>query len=320
MPRSVLIFCVIAALVVASLGAGVMLQKILPPSPDSPAARQAAIRAMAAEDDAFYAELDKLAATESSGAVTSHIFRRMHAKPRLLAVALDWARDNSVRQEDFSKLNPFYFMLYADLAYLGAQAFKDQGMTEGYEDLSKTAFASLLNFDLLIATDALRCADTTVRDLRASMVAPRYNLLDYIFEVMTVDELMELYMALLSAESAMGSRAPNRELCSAGAAGKAALLENPGTQRKEEDVPNMPGTKRTILIPPPDFHYEPEYIQLEEWLTKRAQMQHAVRDSWYQRQLNHEKRKTDALEIIEELKKSLEQSQNGTPEPSVDAR
>lgn len=319
MSRSVLIFCVIAALAVASLGAGVMLQKIPPPSPDSPAARQAAARAISEEDKAFYAELDRMAAANTSAEVTSYIFRRMHAKPRLLAVALDWARDNSAGQEDLSKLNPFYFMLYADLAYLGAQAFNDQGMKNEYEDLSKTAFASLLTFDLLMATDALRCADATVRDLRSSMVVPRYDLLDYVFEMMTDEEVLELYITILRTESALGSRAPNRELCAAGSAGKIALLENPGTQRMEVDVPNMPGTKRTILIPPPDFDYEPEYISIDEWLGARGKMQNAVRDSWYQRQLNHARRKTDALEIIEELKKSLEQSQNGTPEPSVDA-
>lgn len=295
MSRPLLVFCALGALALLALGGGLMLKNLLPTQAETEAERQARSRNIAEAHKQFYASLDQLAQTRTAADVSTYIHTHIRKDPALLAVALDWARDNSAGHTDLQSLNAFYFMLYADLAYLGAQAFELQGMRGEYIDLSKTAFASLLTFDLLTATDALRCADKTVRDLRAPLVAPRYELLDYVFDFMTAKEMHELFITILRTESAMGLRGPNRELCAGGSESKLALLEHPDTKREEIDVPGMPGTKRTVLIPPQDFKYEPSYITLDEWLEARGTMQNAVRDSWFQRQINYANRKAAEL-------------------------
>ncbi|MFN7113233.1 MAG: hypothetical protein ACK4PK_02630 [Alphaproteobacteria bacterium] len=295
MSRSFLLFCALGAVALLALGGGMLLKNILPTQADTAAARQAASRNIAEKHKQFYANLDKLAQTRTAADVSTYIHAHIRRDPPLLAVALDWARDNSAGHQDLETLNSFYFMLYTDLAYLGAQAFDLQGMHAEYVDLSKTAFASLLLFDLLSATDALRCEDKTARELRAGLVKPRYALLDYVFDFMDAKEMHDLFITMLRTESAMGLRGPNRELCAGGSEGKLALLEHPDTKREEIDVPDMPGTKRTVLIPPEDFKYEPKYITQDEWLEAREKMQNAVRDSWFQRQINYANRKAAEL-------------------------
>lgn len=296
--RPFIVFLMIMLLAVAGIGAGWFLFSMLKKEPP-----QIAV-GIPEEDKQFYAELDTMAATKTAAAVSAYITERTRKEPRLMAVALDWARDNSAGQEDLQKINGFYFMLYSDLAYLAAQAFKIQGLHDNYVDLSKTAFASLLTFDLLTATDALRCVDRTTREVRAPLVAPRYIMLDYVFDLMTYEEMQKLFMAILRSESSMGSRGPNRELCASGSEGKLHMLSHPGTRQEKVEMPDQPGTMRTILVPAEDYHYEPEYITQDEWLGARETMQNAVRDSWFQRQINYATRLAAEKRLADEQAKA----------------
>lgn len=295
MRRPLVIFCTLSGLAAIAIAAVYFARPDMLPAPLAPKAAPTAKAdpaANAAEDKALYAELDALAAKETAATVSAYINKRTREKPRLLAVAMDWARDNSVGQQDLKKLNAYYYMLYSDLTFMASQAFKIAGMEAEYKDMVRTSFASLLTFDLLAATDALRCKDTSAREIRAPLVKPRYDLLDDAFDYLSAEDLYRLFLTVSKAESAMGARAPNEELCAGGIDGKTALMNNPATQRVEVDTPEMPGTKRTILVPPPDFKFTPEYIPDEEWLEARTRMQAAVRDSWFQRQMNHNIRKS----------------------------
>lgn len=313
--RRLVVFCAIGALALLAFGGGMLIKNLLPSAAKTEAERQAMARNIAIVHKAFYTRLDDRAKSHTAADVSTYIHASIRNDPALLAVALDWARDNSAGQGDLGSLNPFYFMVYTDLAYLGAQAFELQGMKAEYEDLSKAAFASLLTFDLLTATDALRCADKTVRDLRVTLVTPRYQLLDYVFGLMTPEQMNELFITILRTESAMGLRAENRELCAGGAEGRMALLQHPDTKRTQVDVPENPGTKRTILVPPENFKFEPTYISQDEWLGAREPMQSAVRDSWFQRQANHTNRK--AAELIGEFIMENPEALNSAPPDSV---
>ncbi|MDY0008757.1 MAG: hypothetical protein RBS08_03540 [Bdellovibrionales bacterium] len=315
--RRLVVICAIGALALLALGGGMLLKNVLPSQAKTEAERQAMARNIAIVHKAFYTRLDDRAKTHTAADVSTYIHASIQNDPALLAVALDWARDNSAGQGDLQNLNPFYFMVYTDLAYLGAQAFEMQGMRAEYEDLSKAAFASLLTFDVLTATDALRCADKTVRDLRTTLVAPRYQLLDYVFDIMSPEQMDELFITILRTESAMGLRAENRELCAGGAEGKLALLQHPDAKRTEIDVPETPGAKRTILVPPENFKFQPSYISLDDWLALREPMQNAVRDSWFQRQVNHTNQK--AAELIGEYIKENPEALNSAAPDAVPA-
>lgn len=306
--RPFVVFAVVAALALVGLGGGWLLYSMMLKTKNAP---QQITQGIPEQDQAFYSELNAMAAKQTAATVSAYVTERTRQEPRLTAAALDWARDNSIGQSDPAKLNSFYFMLYSDLAYLAAQAFKLQGMDSTYKDLSKTAFASLLTFDLLTATDALRCADRTTRDLRAPLVKPRYIMLDYVFDIMTYEEMQTLFTAVLRSENAMENRAPNRELCAGGSDAKLAMMEHPDTRQEKVEVPEQPGTMRTVLIPPKDYHYEPKLITQSEWLAARGKMQTAVRDSWYQRQVNYANRAADAKRIQEELEKAAQDKKSG---------
>lgn len=312
--RPLVVFAVIAALALAGLAGGWLLYSVMIKTKSAP---QQITMGIPEEDKAFYAELDDMAAKQTAAAVSAYISERTRKEPRLMAAALDWARDNSVGQSNQQRLNGFYFMLYSDLAYLAAQAFKLQGMDSTYKDLSKTAFASLLTFDLLTATDALRCTDKTARELRAPLVKPRYIMLDYVFDLMTYEEMQKLFMAILRSESALGNRAPNRELCAGGSEGKLAMMNHPGTRQEKVEIPEQPGTMRTILVPPEDYHYEPGLISQIEWLGAREKMQHAVRDSWYQRQINYANRLAAEKRRAEAREKGEVEEQQPAPAPET---
>ncbi|HRJ65591.1 MAG TPA: hypothetical protein PLW48_00515 [Alphaproteobacteria bacterium] len=261
---------------------------------DTPAAQNSAATAktLPDEDKAFYAELDAIAAKGNAAAVTAHIQKNTREKPRLLAVSLDWARDNSVGQQDLQKLNAYYYMLYSDLAFMASQAFKISGMDAEHKDMVRTSFASLLAFDLLAATDALRCKDTSAREVRGHLVKPRYALLEDAFDYLAPEDTYRLFLTVSRAENAMAARAPNKELCADGAIGKMALLNDPGTRRIDVDSPDMPGVKRTVLVPASDFKFTPEYVTDTEWQEARTRMRAAVHESWIQRQMNHNVRKS----------------------------
>lgn len=312
MARPVNAFAIIALLALAGLGGGWLMYTGLSKQKLTPVVPQ-----ISKEDKNFYAELDGMAGRKTVASITAYIYDRMRQDPRLLAVALDWARDNSTGKWAQTDVNAFYFLLYSDLAFLAAQAFKVQGIESTYQDLSKTAFAGLLTFDLLSATDALRCADNTVREVRAPLVTPRYILLDSVFDMMSENEAQDLFGAILRAESTKAARAPNRELCASGSDGKIALLQHPGTKQEKIDMPEAPGTTRTILIAPEGFSYEPEYIAPDKWLPLRERMQAAVRDSWHQRQMNHA-----ALKAALELKAAEEAPQppQDTPAPHTEEK
>ena len=306
--RPLVVLAIVGALALAGLGGGWLLYSAMQ---KTKGAAQHLTHTIPEEDKKFYADLDVMASKQTAAAVSAYITERTRQEPRLMAAALDWARDNSIGQSIPDRLNGFYFMLYSDLSYLAAQAFKLQGMNSTYEDLSKTAFASLLTFDLLTATDALRCADKTTRDLRAPLVKPRYIMLDYVFGLMTDEQVQTLFTAILRSENAMANRAPNRELCASGSDGKLAMMEHPGTRQEKVEIPDQPGTMRTILIPPADYKYEPSLVTQSEWLAAREKMQIAVRDSWYQRQANYANRVADAQRIKEELEKAAAEKQSG---------
>lgn len=311
--RPIVVFAVIAALATVGLCGGWLLYSAMVKTKNAP---QQILQGIPEQDKEFYAELNRMAEKETAAAVSAYITERTRQEPRLMAAALDWAADNSVGQQDQQKLNAFYFMLYSDLAYLAAQAFKLQGMESTYQDLSKTAFASLLTFDLLTATDALRCTDKTARELRAPLVKPRYIMLDYVFDLMTYEQMQKLFMAILRSESALGNRAPNRELCAGGSEGKLAMLEAPGTRQEKVEIPDQPGTMRTILIPAEDYHYEPGLITQVEWLGAREKMQNAVRDSWFQRQINYANRLA-AEKRREEARQKGEPAEQPAPAPET---
>ena len=307
--RPFVVFAVVAALALAGLGGGWLLYSMMLKAKNAP---QQITMGIPEEDKVFYAELDDMAGKQTAAAVSAYITERTRKEPRLTAAALDWARDNSIGQSDPQRLNAFYFMLYSDLAYLAAQAFKLQGMASTYQDLSKTAFASLLTFDLLTATDALRCEDKTARELRAPLVKPRYIMLDYVFDLMSYGDMQILFSAVLRSENAMDNRAPNRELCAGGSEGKLAMLEHPGTRQEKVEIPDQPGTMRTILIPPEGHHYEPKLVTQTEWLAAREKMQNAVRDSWYQRQMNYANRLAAEQRQKEEREKPAQEKQSGS--------
>jgi len=228
-----------------------------------------------AEQD-FYTLLSEKNDADGATAVGEFVTLAIKKDPRHIAVALDWARDHSIKLEDTTRLHGFNYMLYADMAYLAAQAFMVENMQDKFVDLSKTAFSSLLMFDILTATDAARCGDKTVGDIRMMLVTPRYDALEYVYEFFTEDDIKNLQRAVLIAESAMWQRPPNRDICATGSDAKIDMIEKSQVQKNTSE-------KAGQMILPKGYKYQPVYIDNDAWMRLREAAQLRVSDEWYAR-------------------------------------
>mgnify|MGYP000936339802 CR=1 FL=1 len=238
--------------------------------------------AISAEDRLFYKLLDEKAATGTAAEVGELVLKNINENPRRIAVALDWARDNSVRQNDPDKINSLYYLLYADLEYFAAQAFLEQKMTARFIDMSKTALAALLTAEALLATDIARCEDQSARSILIPLMAPRMETLHYAYGLFDEQQMRDLSVIILSGVSSMWNRAPNKEVCASGRDSVIKALEEGATTVK---APKRKGdlSETTILIPPKDFTVEPKFIDHNTWMEKTAAIHQNLVQSWAQR-------------------------------------
>lgn len=237
---------------------------------------------ISAEDRLFYKLLDEKAAEGTAAEVGELVLKNINENPRRLAVALDWARDNSVRQKDPAKINSLYFMLYADLEYFAAQAFLEQKMTAEFIDMSKTALAALLTSEALLATDIARCEDQSARSILIPLMAPRMEALHYAYGLFDEQQMQTMAVTILSGVSSMWNRAPNKEVCASGRDSVIKALEEGATTAKAPKRRGDIGAK-TILIPPKDFTVEPKYISHNAWMEKAGEIYKNIGQSWAQR-------------------------------------
>lgn len=238
---------------------------------------------ISAEDRLFYKLLDEKAAEGNAAAVGELILKNINENPRRLAVALDWARDNSVLQKDPEKINSLYFMLYADLEYFAAQAFLEQKMTAQFIDMSKTALAALLTSEALLATDIARCEDPSARSILIPLMAPRMEALHYAYGLFDEQQMKTLSVMVLSGVSAMWNRAPNKEVCASGRDSVIQALEQGATTAQGRNIQGA----QTVLIPPKDFDVAPKFIDHNTWMEKSAQIYKNVGASWSQRYFDY---------------------------------
>src|SRR5690606_7464465 len=138
---------------------------------------------------------------------------------------------------------------YSDLAYIAARAFLTQKMVHEFIDMSKTALASLLTFEMLLASDIARCKDASVENILPQLITPRLAVLEYAYGLFTQEAMDHLAIQILTAESARLQRPPNPEICGGGVEASVALLEHEKTQRLKAADPLYPGAERTILVP-----------------------------------------------------------------------
>lgn len=237
---------------------------------------------ISAEDRLFYKLLDEKSVDGTAAEVGELVLKNINENPRRLAVALDWARDNSVRQKDPARLNSLYFMLYADLEYFAAQAFLEQKMTAQFLDMSKTALAALMTFEVLLATDIARCEDQSARSILIPLMAPRMEALHYAYGLFDPQEMQTMSVSILSGVSGMWNRAPNKEICASGRESVIKALEEGGTTAKAPKRKGDMGEK-TILIPPKDFAVEPKFIDHNAWMEKSAETYKNIGQSWAKR-------------------------------------
>jgi len=237
---------------------------------------------ISAEDRLFYQLLDEKAASGTAAEVGELVLKNINENPRRLAVALDWARDNSLFQDDPAKINGLYFMLYSDLEYFAAQAFLEQKMTARFIDMSKTALAALLTSEALLATDIARCADPSARNILVPLMAPRMEALHYAYGLFDEQQMQAMTRTVLGGVSGMWNRAPNKEVCASGHESVIKALEEGATTAK---APKRRGDvgEITILIPPKDFSVKPEFIDDNAWMEKLAGIYQNLGRSWAQR-------------------------------------
>ena len=279
---------IVLALTALFIGAGFYIAgKITISTPRIPGlAHHSAPYPAAAEDRLFYKLLDEKAATETAAAVGEIVLKNINENPRRLAVALDWARDNSVGQKDPAKLNSLYFMLYADLEYFAAQAFLEQKMTAQFIDMSKTALAALSTAEALLATDIARCADPSARSILIPLMAPRMQALHYAYGLFDEQQMKSMAVMILNGVAGMWNRAPNKEVCASGRDSVIKALEQGATTAKTNQGRNILGDQ-TVLIPPKDFSVEPKFIDHNTWMEKSAEIYKNVSASWSQRYFDY---------------------------------
>ncbi len=237
---------------------------------------------ISAEDRLFYKLLDEKAADGTAAEVGELVLKNINENPRRLAVALDWARDNSVRQKNPAKLNSLYFMLYADLEYFAAQAFLEQKMTAQFLDMSKTALAALMTFEVLLATDIARCQDSSARSILIPLMAPRMEALHYAYGLFDEQQMQTMAVSILSGVSGMWNRAPNKEICASGRESVIKALEQGATTAQVSRGRKILGNQ-TVLIPPKDFTVEPKFIDHNTWMEKSGEIYKNIGHSWAQR-------------------------------------
>lgn len=235
------------------------------------------------EDEALYAELNKRAATESAASLSEYIVTSTLAEPRKIAVALDWARDYSVRQPDIKKMNSLYFMLYSDLAFFAAQAFLSERLVHEFLDYSQTALAALMTFEMMLATDIVRCKDATAEKVRDALMAPRLKTLFYALGLFSPSEMENLSLSIVRGESNMIDRPPNAEVCAAGSEGSIAVLQQKDTKMIKMLDPENPSLTKTILVPPKDFKVKPEFVSDAVWAERRAIVREELIRAWGER-------------------------------------
>lgn len=236
-----------------------------------------------AEDRLFYKLLDEKAASDSAAEVSAFVFKNVTETPGRLGVALDWARDNSVRVQDLSKLNSLYFMLYADLGYLAAQAFLQEKMVVQFLDMSRTALAALMTFEILLATDTARCEDETARNIIIPLMAPRIKTLQYTYGLFDRAQIQYLTSSILTGTSGMWNRRPNAEICASGRDSVIKALEQGGTTRKQGNET----TTITVLVPPKEFKADPKFIPQDRWMEKSTEIYKNIGASWIQRYMDY---------------------------------
>lgn len=232
-----------------------------------------------AEDRLFYQLLDEKAATDSAAEVSAFVLKSVTETPGRLGVSLDWARDNSVRVQDLSKLNSLYFMLYADLEYLAALAFLKEKMVPQFLDISRTALAALMTFEILLATDTARCEDETARSIIIPLMAPRIKALQYAYGLFEQPQMQFLTSTILTSTSAMWGRAPNPEICASGRDSVIKALDQGATTYKGGND----ATAIAVLVPPKDFKADPKFIQQDRWMEKSTEIYKNIGASWIQR-------------------------------------
>lgn len=227
-------------------------------------------------EQGFYDLLSEKNDADGATAVGEFVTLAIKKDPRHIAVALDWARDHSINLDDTTRLHGFNYMLYADMAYLAAQAFMVENMQDKFVDLSKTALSSLLMFDILTATDAVRCGDKTVGDIRIMLVTPRYDALEYVYDFFTEEDIKNLQRSILVAESAMWQRPPNRDICATGSDAKIDMIEKSQVQKNTNE-------KAGQMILPKGYKYQPVYVDHDTWMPLREIVQRRISDEWHER-------------------------------------
>lgn len=240
----------------------------------------------AAKTDSFYAEILEAAKTRQGLNIIRFFEEGMDKDVKNVHAISIWLRDHSIRQTDAEQVNALYFMSYSDIIFLLANAYKGDEMARERKALAQTAMMNLYAYEALAFADAARCADKTAFSAIAmNTLEERYGSPDVqeSFEIFSKEDFDIFAEVALATEEKFAGRPANSDLCGMGMAKMEDMLKQPGTEKKEIDDPAFVGGKRTEVIAPEGYTYEPDYISDADWQEMRVQVRETLPMIWSDR-------------------------------------
>ena len=238
------------------------------------------------KDDSVYKKLDGLAPqgfAVVSDEVEDLLARQNNQKTN--AAILEWLRDNTlyhhILKKDQQTFDTLYFAMYSDLLYKLARSYRAANHEKEYMALSKSALMPLYVFNALAVMDAKRCKDKSVMGPVMQMMRFRYDALKDVITSMKQEEVAEIYWRIAhKVEDQLKDRPPNKAICSSGMAKTVDLLNQSGVEKRVIEDPSYIGGKKTELIAPEGYEYQPKYIDKKEWASLRNETHASQRLGW----------------------------------------
>jgi len=209
----------------------------------------------AGESSSFYATLDDYARDKRGITVISdRIDEVLKVEPQQLPLAFTWAKNKAIGATDPSKVNGLYFMPYSDLARRTARGLPKTG--KNFAPTSLEALQALLIFEAITAADFARCKSAADKTVLPWIVEPRAKMLDYVYGLLTPQEIEAVWTNALNMEAATGARPANTEVCSNQLAVDMTYGDHPQAK------------------------VTPEFISAPEWEKLRASVREKTLNGW----------------------------------------
>jgi hypothetical protein len=204
---------------------------------------------------AFYRELQAFTSFMPIMEISRRANQKVEEEPTRLSIGLSWAKEKT-ETRDSAKINSLYFMIYSDLSAKSAATVPKKN--EYYSKYLKAAYQALLTFELMLTTDAARCANQEAKAVVERLLSPRFKRLQFIADSATPAEMEEYWKTALGYEAAAVKRPGNKELCSNGIAADLA---------RQADAPSP-----EIL--------DASFIDDAKWQPLREQIRLRIADGW----------------------------------------